>query len=528
MKTTIKLGMLTAAFLLAFASCSNIVKDPVAATDDVAKSVIDDGLTNGRGFKVTAVKGDKYGDIENAKNAHYQVKITFSHRPDANTLNGVTFRSLQNATNEWSMPQTKQTYTPAKTEVVNNDVYFTFDFNPADVTDFYVFIDANTVKAENGAMLNHDGDCKWGEGDVGGDDSYAWLLHPKSGSTTLNVEGVTGNANYDQELGTTTNLVWTWGGAFTLKGGNGADKYKLAKATVTVTGKSHIDDAGTVNGLLGPLVQKHVKVQHYNWKKGEWEDVTATFTLKAMGTYEADISIPDGHYARFKFIDQDELKGKSYKTKLCGYSIRFATLDECYKINSIVTAVSSNYSNEGALATDSAFYSLTATKSPGKVSIAFNNATLPNTVNAPVMTANNVYMNNAWHTVSTTNATMATKPGVEIKTLFKGFDVSTVKPENFKCYDSNNKLIPIKSVTAVKSKVAGLPEAFNEIVILLEDSKKVPSTVYVSPEVKTSGFKGSDDSSPLKAYDIPALSFADNSPSYTSPEEKGLGWRKLN
>lgn len=519
MKTTIKLGMLTAAFLLAFASCSNIVKDPVAATDDVAKSVIDDGLTNGRNFKVTAVKGDKYGDIEDAKNAHYQVKITFSHRPDANTLNGVTFRSLQNAANAWSMPQKKQDYTPAKTEVVNNDVYFTFDFNPADVTDFYVFIDANTVKAENGAMLNHDGDCKWGEGGVGGDDSYAWILHPKSSSTSLAVEGVTGNANYDQELGTTANLVWTWGGAFSLKGGTGADKYKIAKATVTMTGESSIDDAGTVNGLLGPLVQKHVKVEHYNWKKGEWENVTATFTLKAMGTYEADISIPDGHYARFKFIDQDELKGKSYKTKLRGYSIRFQTLGECYKINSIVTAVSSNYSNEGVLATDSAFYSFSATPSAGKVSIKFSSATLP---------VNNVYMSNAWRTVSTDNATKITKPGIDKKTLFKGFDVSTVKPENFKCYDDKDKLMPIKSVTAVKSNVPELPEAFNEIVILLEDSNKAPSKVYISPEVKTSGFKGSDDSTPAEAYDIPALSFADNKPNYTSPEEKGLGWRKLN
>ena len=522
MKTTIKLGMLTAAFLLAFASCSNIVKDPVAATDDVAKSVIDDGLTNGRNFKIindTDVKGYKYGDIKDAKNAQYQVQITFSHRPDANTLNGVTFRSLQNADNSWSMPKTKQTYTPAKTEVVNNVVYFTFDFNPADVTDFYVFIDANTVKAENGAMLNHDSDCKWGEGGVGGDDSYAWILHPKSGSTSLSTEGVTGNANYDQELGATTNKIWTWGGTFSLKGGNGADKYKIAKATVTMTGESSIDDAGTVNGLLGPLVQKHVKVQHYNWKKGEWEDVTATFTLKAMGTYEADISIPDGHYARFKFIDQDELKGKSYKTKLRGYSIRFATLGECYKINSIVTAVSSVYSNQGVLATDSAFYSFNATPSAGKVSIKFSSATLP---------ANNVYIGNAWHTVSVGNATKITQSGINKKTLFKGFDVSTVKPENFKCYDDKDKLMPIKSVTAVKSNVAELPEAFNEIVILLEDSKKAPSKVYISPEVKTSSFQGSDDSSPAKAYDsIPVLSFADNSPNYTSPEEKGLGWRKL-
>lgn len=522
MKTTIKLGMLTAAFLLAFASCSNIVKDPVAATDDVAKSVIDDGLTNGRNFKIindTDVKGYKYGDIKDAKNAQYQVQITFSHRPDANTLNGVTFRSLQNADNSWSMPKTKQTYTPAKTEVVNNVVYFTFDFNPADVTDFYVFIDANTVKAENGAMLNHDSDCKWGEGGVGGDDSYAWILHPKSGSTSLSTEGVTGNANYDQELGATTNKIWTWGGAFSLKGGNGADKYKIAKATVTMTGESSTDDAGTVNGLLGPLVQKHVKVQHYNWKKGEWEDVTATFTLKAMGTYEADISIPDGHYARFKFIDQDELKGKSYKTKLRGYSIRFATLGECYKINSIVTAVSSVYSNQGVLATDSAFYSFNATPSAGKVSIEFSSATLP---------ANNVYIGNAWHTVSVDNATKITQSGINKKTLFKGFDVRTVKPENFKCYDDKDKLMPIKSVTAVKSNVAELPEAFNEIVILLEDSKKAPSKVYISPEVKTSSFQGSDDSSPAKAYDsIPVLSFADNSPAYNSPEEKGLGWRKL-
>lgn len=527
MKTTIKLGMLTAAFLLAFASCSNIVKDPVVATDDVAKSVIDDGLTNGRGFKVTDVKGYKYGDIANSENEQYQVQITFSHRPDEATLNGVpkgvTFRSLQNADNSWSMPKTKKDYEPVETKVVNNVAYFTFNLKSSDVTDFYVFIDANTVKAENGASLNHDGDCKWGEGGIGGDDSYAWILHPNTGSTAL-VATVTGNVNYDQEVGTATNLVWTWGGAFSMKGGNGEDKYKIAKATVTMTGESSIDDAGTVNGLLGPLVQKHVKVEHYNWKTGEWENVTATFTLKAMGSYEADISIPDGHYARFKFIDQDELKGKSYKTKYRGYSIRFRTLDECYKINSIETAVSSKYSNEGVLATNSAFYSLNATKTLGKVSIAFNSATLPNTTNAPVISADNVYMSNAWKTVSTDNKLSGKK------TVFTGFNTATVngKLENFKCYDSNDKLMPIKSVTAVKSKVAELPVAFNEIVILLEDSKTAPSKVYISPNVETLGFEGIiSGSSPVQTYNIPALSFADNSPAYNSPEEKGLGWRKL-
>lgn len=514
MKTTIKLGMLTAAFLLAFASCSNIVKDPVVATDDVAKSVIDDGLTNGRGFKVTDVKGYKYGDIANSENEQYQVQITFSHRPDEATLKGVTFRSLQNADNSWSMPKTKQTYEPVKTEVVNNVAYFTFNLKSSDVTDFYVFIDASIVKAENGAMLNHDSDCKWGEGGVGGDDSYAWILHPKTGSTALSAI-VIGNVNYDQEVGTDTNKIWTWAGAFLLKGGTGADKYKIAKATVTMTGESSIDDAGTVNGLLGPLVQKHVKVEHYNWKTGEWENVTATFTLKAMGSYEADISIPDGHYARFKFIDQDELKGKSYKTKYRGYPIRFQTLGECYKINSIVTAVSSVYSNQGVLATDSAFYSLNATPSAGKVSIKFSSASLP---------ANNVYMSNAWKMVSTDNKLSGKK------TVFTGFNTETVngKLENFKCYDSARKLMPIKSVTAVKSTVPELPQAFNEIVILLEDSNKIPSHVYISPNVETLGFEGIiSASSPVQTYNIPALSFADNSPAYNSPEEKGLGWRKL-
>ena len=522
MKTTIKLGMLTAAFLLAFASCSNIVKDPVAATDDVAKSVIDDGLTNGRNFKVTAVKGDKYGDIENAKNAHYQVKITFSHRPDANTLNGVTFRSLQNATNAWSMPQTKQTYTPAKTEVVNNDVYFTFDFNPADVTDFYVFIDAKTVKAENGAGLNHDGDCKWGEGGVGGDDSYAWILFPKTGST-----GVTGNVNYDQETGTPTNKVWSWGGAFQLKGGTGADAYKITKAVVTVVSNAALADSSTVNGFFDPLIKKHVKVQHYDWKNGKWVDVSAVFTRKLFDVWEADISIPDGHYARFKFVDLVELKDKSYRTKLYGYPIKFK-LEECANFDGVVVANSSVYSSV-PLATDTSFWpasNLTATKSAGKVSLKFNNTTLP-AVNAA---GNNVYFNNAWHTVSANNKLSGSQ-----KTLFKGFDESTVKAKNFKCYNAAGKLMPIKSVTAIKSDVGNYPEALNEIVILLEHSSEAPASVYMSPDVKTSSFEGSDDSAPVKGYNIPALSFAENKPYATSgvagasesPEEKGLGWRKF-
>ena len=525
MKTTIKLGMLTAAFLLAFASCSNIVKDPVAANDNVAKSVIDQGLTNGREFKVTNVVGAPYGLIATTENAQYQVKITFSHRPDKKTMNGITFRSLENAADATSMPKTKQKYEPAKTEFADNDVYFTFNFKPSDVTDFYVFIDANTVKAENGAMLNHDSDCKWGEGGVGGDDSYAWILHPKTGSTALSYTG-TGNVNYDQETGTPTNKTWSWGGAFVLKGGTGADKYKITKAVVTVVHNAALADSNTVNGFFDPLVKKHVKVQHYNWRKGEWVDVTATFTRKTFGSWEADISIPDGHYARFKFVDLVELKDKSYRTKLYGYPIRF-TLQKCATFNGVVVANSNDYSKV-PLATDTSFWpasNLTATKVAGKVSLKFNSITLP-----AVAPEGNVYFNNAWHTVNTNNKLTSGQ-----KTLFKGFDENTVKEKNFKCYNAAGRLMPIKSVIAIKSDVENYPEALNEIVILLEHSSEAPASVYMSPDVKTSSFKGSDDSVPVKDYDIPALSFAENKPYATSgvanasdsPEEKGLGWRKF-
>lgn len=522
MKTTIKLGMLTAAFLLAFASCSNIVKDPVAANDNVAKSVIDQGLTNGREFKVTNVVGAPYGLIATTENAQYQVKITFSHRPDKKTMNGITFRSLENATDATSMPKTKQKYEPAKTEFADNDVYFTFNFKPSDVTDFYVFIDAKTVKAENGAGLNHDGDCKWGEGGVGGDDSYAWILFPKTGST-----GVTGNVNYDQETGTPTNKVWSWGGAFQLKGGTGADAYKITKAVVTVVSNAALADSSTVNGFFDPLIKKHVKVQHYDWKNGKWVDVSAVFTRKLFDVWEADISIPDGHYARFKFVDLVELKDKSYRTKLYGYPIKFK-LEECANFDGVVVTNSSVYSSV-PLATDTSFWpasNLTATKSAGKVSLKFNNTTLP-AVNAA---GNNVYFNNAWHTVSANNKLSGSQ-----KTLFKGFDESTVKAKNFKCYNAAGKLMPIKSVTAIKSDVGNYPEALNEIVILLEHSSEAPASVYMSPDVKTSSFEGSDDSAPVKGYNIPALSFAENKPYATSgvagasesPEEKGLGWRKF-
>lgn len=522
MKTTIKLGMLTAAFLLVFASCSNIVKDPVAADNSAVKSVMDNSDV-GQKFWVSSITGTSYGQTGSEENAHYEVKITFSYRPDKDTLKNITFRSLQDAADAFSMPKEKTSYKPSgDIRVVDNAAYFTFDFKPSEVKDLYVFIDANNVKAENGAKLNHDEDDKPGEGGVGGDDSYAYLLHPDSGSLAQTAT-VTGNVAYDQTLDVTgTDVNKTWGFRFTSatgfekKGGSEADKKKYVKVKVSAFGPYDVSELDAMKTFIEPLMNTHVKVQEYNWKEGKWVDVKASFKYDSGTAWVADVSITDGCYARVKYVDQRKIP--SYTTKLYGYKIKYSLKNNLANEKEVAQSADASI---GSLTSDNTFWPTTdldVARTSGKVVIKFK-STVANTVFSDA-----AYFENSWHNVKVINKDATKKP------LFNGFDVKSVTKDNFKCYkmvDGNNKSLAIKSIDVIKADVSAYPAAFNEITIVLE-SEQIPDVVCMSPDVKVASFEGSDDRSPIQSYNFPAMSFANNKPLDANTAldivEKAKGW----
>lgn len=544
MKTTIKLGMLTAAFLLAFASCSNIVKDPVAATDDVAKSVVTEHATAGKGFTVTEIKGNYYGDIAATTNAHYQVKITFSYRPDEDSVKeGVTFKTLKNKipADSYSMPDVKDTFKADAVQFVGNEVYFTFNKTLGDIKHLYVFVDAAKVKAVNGAQLNHDGDDKQGEV---GDDSYAMLLNTDA--------SLVGNKNYEQEL-SGENDTWnnnktnkTW--ALTAEIGvdptvSGEEKYMLKRVKLSLADLPYsvdykAEDYDAMANSLTGHINNHVKIEEYDWKEGKWNPVTASFSyVSADKAWYASVSIPAGHYARAKFIDRDKAEKYTGK-KLRGYDIKYTLANEIkgaspeHEIRHSEKYSKPSFPKEFAYFWTKDDVDVETTK-PGRVSIEFKDATKVKTFDP----ANNegAYVTNGWHKVSFKNKL----PGADKKTLFRGFEEPTVTAKkedgvytNFKCFNkTDGALLAIKDIKVIKSKVKDFPEALNKIIILFEDSKAEAKDVYISPDVKTQSFTGSDlDASPVADFLFPSMSFANPKP-YTetsSPDKNALyGWNKL-
>ena len=554
MKTTIKLGMLTAAFLLVFASCSNIVKDPVDARDSVAKTVIDNNSTQGQGFKIISIDGKDYGNIATTENQHYQVQIKFSYRPDKKTLEeGVKFSSLKDAANAYSMPQTAGTYKATEIRVADTTAYFTFDFKPSDVKNLYVFVDANVVKAENGAKLNHDGDAKPGEGGKGGDDSYARLLQ-LPGYVALK-----GDVNYDQNTannGLEENWKWEFESSFTTGSALAAssDRYKIAQVWLKVNLPENTIKAAAYPSLsaaeesdlyaswrdhIKNFVQNHAKVQEYDWENGKWVDVTANFKPSSTGvSFGADVNIKDGRYARVKIVNRDKIPAYE-NTKWVGYKVKYATLknNESSFIEKEIASRSlhaSCSSNSGYLALDGSgnivnngnapFWPkdvLTVTKTTnGQVSIAFNSTAKDRSFTA--------YVDNMWRKVTPVNVTA----GAGIVTKLAGFEPKTVIKDNFRCYDAANNYIAVKDVKLVKDEVNNYPEAWNKIIILFEDNTLDVTTakVYMSPAVKVATFDGSDDQATPKAYKFNSMSFANNVPPAgeadgTSPVELGTGWQ---
>lgn len=543
MKTTIKLGMLTAAFLLAFASCSNIVKDPVAATDDVAKSVVTEHSVTGQKFTVDKIEGYIYGDIATTTNAQYQVKITFSYRPDeASVKDGVTFKTLKNKSpaDPYSMPDVKDTFKADAVQFVDNEVYFTFNKTVGDIKHLYVFVDAAKVKAVNDAKLNHDGDDIQGEV---GDDSYAVLL---------NTDGsLIGNTNYEQELSdgndcnTKKNKTWALEAEIgTDPTVSGAEKYMLKRVKLSLANLSYSADYkdedynAMANSLTGHI-NNHVKIEEYDWKEGKWNPVTASFSyVSGDHAWYASVSIPEGHYARAKFIDRDKAEKYTGK-KLRGYDIKYTLANEIegaspeHEISHSSSWSKPSFPKEAAYFWTKNDVDVEITK-PGRVSIEFKGVTKNKTFDNSSVEKSGAYVTNGWHKVSFENKLS----GSGKRTLFEGFEESTVTAQkdgvytNFKCFQDGGALLAIKEIKVIKSDVDNFPKALNKIIILFEDSKALAKDVYISPDVKTKSFNGSDlDASPTVGdFLFPSMSFADPKPSdeNSNPDKNALyGWNKI-
>lgn len=483
------------ALLALLAACKVNLTTP--APEDAFKANVDEYMTNptAQSFTVEVTAGDITKFAEDDK---HRVKVTFSYPVTEDGIkDGITFSSLKNADKAWEMPKTDKTITPLETKIVDKDVYFVLDTK--DVKYLYIFFDASKIKAKNGAMLNMDGDDKWAEAK---DDDYAFYKQIDTVAAPI-----TGNPNYNKQC---AGLNATCQGVLTpsFRYGENDNAMIVRSIEIPVIPGLFIDaeEKKAKSGTIKDLLNNHLKAEQYDWKENKWKELETKWDFEdAKDKWIATIKAEPYRMLRHKWINTDEI---TISLKSYGYPLKYTLKNNDERINAD-TAEDSGYGSvkEGDIWPGN----LTSTfSSKKKIEFTLN----PNTA------IFNVYDNNSWKIASVDNADNTKK------SLFKGF-ADTIKKENFKCFDNEKNPIAIKNVILLNGDPANYPYALNKIVIEFEDgNKNTASKVYMSPDVKTSAFKGSYmDGSTRKPFDIPALSFADYAPSEDT--NKHGGWRKI-
>ena len=499
---TLKIGMFAAALLLVLAGCKNAIAtpaDPKSFAYDVDEY---DTAGTGYQFKVNSVGAPvKVGDTDD-----YLVTIKFNKTVAKEGLQeGVTFSKLTNADDGWKMPK-KNTLTAELLNVAGQEAQF--KLNLKDVKDLYVYITASKVKAKNGAHLNEDGDKIFGES---GDDDYA-------SHKVIGVTGITkGNVDYDKATGTTNTTLPTPTVSFGV--GEKAEQKLLKKVTVADTGNNLANlfkDNGYPNEpnekdekfkTFASLLNTHLKIEQYDWTTGKWDNISASFKVNSAGNgWEADIALKPYRYVRYRWEKLNELKMTSHKY---GYDIRY------YLMNAEKPIIVGNHTTTGSLTFDNNY--VLATSNVTKDISTSGIATL--TLSAP--NYNNVVYNESTQLFDI--SVSAANPEAGKKSLFKGFDMTKVKTENFKFFDNNGKSIKVKEIVHRSSDVTTYPSASDVLIFVFEDPTIQASNVYISPDVQMAAFTGS--TSDGKSCNIPALSVITYEP--TDDPNALKGWAKL-
>lgn len=513
---TLKIGMFAAALLLIFAGCKNAVTPTPYSESEFAKNADEynnySSSTMGYDFRVYDSSSspitveDNY--LDNADD--YLVTITFTNKPDKSSLEkGVKFYELSDSEGNKPYLMPKKAGLPSSLiEVRDNNAYF--KVTKKDLTYLYGFIDAKIVKAAKGVKLNQDEDQIYGEEH---DDSYAFYKQVSGAAPIGNIDFDKKAAdldNYYPYSGMYLNNIFDFNviSAITPIKGDiaGANAFLTEKFEISSTAfhDDYLDsidltdkDKDAAYGDMTEILNKHLKIEQYDWKKSEWIDVPVTFTLNKTKTkWETNkVSLEKNRAMRYKIVDADKIS-ITFKNKY-GYPIK-ANLSNTDP--TVTTYSLSDSSYRSSLAEGDTWKNtnnVIVNKANGFVTISFT----------PRLTDEySVFENSRWYY----DVTVAKKSD-STKTLYKGFNKDTITKDSFKCIKNASganpaKLIAIKSVT-VRNSDMDKPACLNEIYIEFEDKTAIADAVYISPDIRTLPFEGSYKGG-AEVYNIPAMGFA--------------------
>ena len=521
MKTTLKIGMLAAVAALALAGCNNAIPtEPAADSFAYNADQYYKNATNGEGlFTVKSIESTAYGVAKTGDTRLHQIVVEFSHPVTAEAVKqGVNCYKLTGGANYLSVPtQAPASITEVRVDSMGTKAYLTVNTN--DIDYLYVYVTASKMSAVNGAKLNLDGDDVWGEA---GDDDYAkYLPIPRTSAPAW-----LGNYNYAKE---TENLNKTLLGEnvfATLGVGKGlptSDSAYMAK-TLTLSTSNFVSNlldssentVDMLNKFANEVLNKHLKLEQYNWEKATWENVAVNFgTTNTKDAWVSKIDVTPNRQLRARLINTDQIQLKGLKR--FGYPIKYSLKHNdptIVVLPSLNTGYVSLKEGDNWPASDLT-WKLASNSSNG-------NKTIEITLKSGSLGSDdNVFTGNKWVKVTAANKD-TTKAS-----FFAGFDRDTVTKDNFKCFidkDGTRPLV-IKDITVVQSTVGTNPKAFDKIIISSEDDIAATSAVYISPKVMTASFTGSYFDGTNKEYTVPKLRFVKTMTS-DDPEEL-YGWRKI-
>ena len=454
MKTTAKLSLLAAAFLLMIAGCANNFTPTEPSKDSFAKNVEDKNAQTSKPLTTSGFSTPR----KYSNGSDYLVTLTFSHPVDLSSIKtAVTFYKLKGNIPTTEKPQKEDTKIvfDVLDDVNSKDVsQVHFKLKNVDKVKVYAYVTGSAVKAAvTDQKMDQDEDKKQGEPV---DDDYGKILNVGI------VTGDWGNTDYLNMGASNTRISKTLPfsiSSISFETARKADNFGKEADPEGGTLVTHITVGNTKTGDkyasetscgikysdFESLLKNHVIVEQVGTKDGTgWEKVDTSFSYVSedghpyKGKFVSAITVkPETMLrVRFKDIQKIEVRSDHYE-----YQLKYTTNAHASDALAMETSkLLLEKDNSGKKVMFSA--TLPASNLKAKKG---TNKTVTLTYTVPSKFENAVFANKAARDVK-----LMTKDGYIIGE-YKGFDTSSLKKENFKLIGNNISGTAVNTYTAKRA-----------------------------------------------------------------------------
>lgn len=422
MKTTIKLGLCAAAFLLMFAGCSNAVKPTTVAKDSFRGNA---DAHNNSPAEILEISGTsnptKYGDADNK----YLIEVTFSKPVTDSVKNAITFNAL---TPSGAIDKAPTIGSAVPADITADGTVARCVVTGKDIV-VWMKVTGSAVEAVNGRHLNLDGDTI--EGEVDDDDYYK----PFTLGTPTGILGATRYLNNGNANGVYAGFALTpsFVKASAEVDGSGNKVHPelgdlINKAVITFDSEAHGVKADDITGII----KDHLRIEQY--VNGEWKEVPATFTYAAADKkWTASLTLNSNTKVRYKWIGLRSMPKLKHTDTKYQYDMKYSK--DCTIADIVVSPITAEKGTERK-ATEFAFWDPTSVMEAKKATDGTTGIDLKLKLAANPFSQSPIFINK---TLASVSVTPKKDTGNSYFVDFAGFDESVLKKENFKIVYTGGK-----------------------------------------------------------------------------------------